>query len=894
MIAKIRDLFISIFLIYSQVFGQNIETKLIKGLPSNISPGSNKTIVFRISNQNNYPISINPQLDAPTNWKIFFNENITIQETSITILPISIMIPLATRPGFYQVTLELNNSEINYKKIINVNTRVLDRVDIEVKLVNAPRFSIAGRDVSVDFSIYNKSNSPRKILLQSSTGSINGAKSITLDIGESRVINVMCSTDPNLRVDSKQLIDLSVSSDSFQNDDRTHVTIVPSKSYKVDKYHRLPSKLSVMYLYRNQSLNEYNGFQGELYSSGSLDLENKHHLEISARGPDQFDNTTLGLYDEYYLNYNSTNFQIFIGDNTYSLTPLTEFGRYGTGILAGFNNEKYDLGFFYMEPRFFPDYNQEVAGYLNYNFDENSIGLAYLQKLNKGSNNPINLYSALYTINPVENLSMDVEYSLGRLEGDIGQGFSIELANSTNKTITSGTYLMAGKNFPGYYTNTSYLNGNFQWIMDKSLRLFTNFHQDESNAQRDTLYGVSPYSQYFSVGLAYSFRTQDYININLGKRERKDRMPLLKFHYSEDFLRVALVNNLRKTQINISGEIANTRNYLTTSGGNSYKSSISLRYIPISALMINSSFHYYDTYRYYKTSSQEIIYGVESSYNINSQTRLSVSFQNSHNIEEYYRNRSLFDVRFTTFMHQNHEFNFNWSESLKQKQIDNFDRYIGLKYTFHFGIPLKKTKKFGGLHGKLINKGVNDIGNVILNLDGRIQASNQDGLFIFPDVTPGDHNLYIDPYSMEFTDIPNVKIPMTVVIEPDSITNVQIELTKAGSISGSVLLDFEDASSERLTHGDDELNQKNVIVEIQLDDEFHRTVVYLNDKFLFTGLRPGNWKIIVHHNSLGKNFIIKNSEMIVNLEPGDLKTLAINVIKKARRIRFQAGEIVIE
>ena len=245
----------------------------------------------------------------------------------------------------------------------------------------------------------------------------------------------MCSTDPNLRVDSKQLIDLSVSSDSFQNDDRTHVTIVPSKSYKVDKYHRLPSKLSVMYLYRNQSLNEYNGFQGELYSSGSLDLENKHHLEISARGPDQFDNTTLGLYDEYYLNYNSTNFQIFIGDNTYSLTPLTEFGRYGTGILAGFNNEKYDLGFFYMEPRFFPDYNQEVAGYLNYNFDENSIGLAYLQKLNKGSNNPINLYSALYTINPVENLSMDVEYSFGRLEGDIGQGFSVELINSTNKNI---------------------------------------------------------------------------------------------------------------------------------------------------------------------------------------------------------------------------------------------------------------------------------------------------------------------------------------------------------------------------------------------------------------------------------------------------------------------------
>jgi len=356
--AKICDLFIATFLISSQIIGQNIETKLIKGLPSDLSPGSSQTIVFRISNQNNYPISLTTQLSAPTNWRLFFNETVTIQENSITILPIGMMIPLATKPGFYQIILELNNSDINYKKVINVDTHVLNRIDIEVKMIDAPKFSIAGREISADFSIYNKSNSPCKILLQSSTGSINGTENITLDIGESKVINVICSTDPNLKVDIKQLIDLSVSSGSFQNDDKTYVTVVPAKSYSTDKYHRLPSKISAMYLYRNSNLAEYNGFQGEFFSRGSLDPGNKHHIEISARGPDQFDNTTLGLYDEYYLNYNSTNFQIFIGDDTYSLTPLTEVGRYGTGILAGFNNKNYDLGLFYMEPRFSPDYKQ--------------------------------------------------------------------------------------------------------------------------------------------------------------------------------------------------------------------------------------------------------------------------------------------------------------------------------------------------------------------------------------------------------------------------------------------------------------------------------------------------------------------------------------------------------
>lgn len=182
--AKFCELFVTIFLISYQVFGQNLETKLIKGLPSNLSPGSSNTIVFRISNQNNYSVSLNASLSAPANWRLFSNKSVTIQENSITIFPVGVMIPLATPPGFYQIILELNNAEINYKKIINVDTQVLKRIDIEVKLVDAPKFSIAGREISADFSIYNKSNSSRKIHLQSSTGTINGATSITLDIGE--------------------------------------------------------------------------------------------------------------------------------------------------------------------------------------------------------------------------------------------------------------------------------------------------------------------------------------------------------------------------------------------------------------------------------------------------------------------------------------------------------------------------------------------------------------------------------------------------------------------------------------------------------------------------------------------------------------------------------------
>jgi hypothetical protein len=892
--ANLRDLLITIFLISSQILSQNLETKLIKGLPSNLNPGSNITIVFRISNQNDYSASLNVKLSAPASWRLFFTDSVTVQKNSVSILPIVVKVPFVTLPGFYQIILELNNSEINYKEVINVDTRILERIDIEVKLVDSPKFVLAGRDISADYNIFNKSNSPLKMQLKSSTGTILGAKSITLEIGESTVVNVIYSTDPDLKKNYSQMIDLSISSGSFQHGDKTYVTVIPTKRFKTDKYHRLSSKISAMYLNRNRGATKYNGFQGEFYSNGSLDPENKHHLEIRARGPDQFDNTILGLYDEYFLNYNSRNLQIFLGNNTYSLTPLTEYGRYGTGILAEYNNQQYEIGFFYMEPRFFPDYKQELAGYINYNFDENNIGFTYLNKIAENTNKHINLYSALYTINPLEHLSMNVEYSFGKLYEDMGQGYSIELTNRTEKTLTSGSYINSDKNFPGYYNNTSYLSGNFQYVMNKRLKLFSNFHQDESNAQRDTLYGYSPFSKYFTAGLAYSYRLQDYVNVYVGKRERKDRMPSKKFHYSENFLRIATVNNFNKFRSNINGEMANTTNHLTNNNGQSYKGSISLRYNPIPRFIITPFIQYYNTYRYSENRLQEIIYGTESSFNFDAQTRLNVSFQNSHNIEEYYRDRSLFDLRFTKYIRQNHEINLIWSETFKQKQIENRDRYIGLKYTFHFGIPLKKIKNLGSLRGQLINKGVKDISNVLVNLGGRIQASNEDGLFIFPDIPAGDHYLYIDTSTMGFNDIPNVKTPIVVKIEPEELTDIQIELTKAGSISGSVVLDYEDEKSERLTQNERELNQKNVIVELLLDDEYHRAVVYLNDSFQFTGLRPGAWKLKVYHNNLENNFIIKNSELVVNLMSGEEEIITINVVKKAIRIRFQPNKIVIE
>ena len=42
------------------------------------------------------------------------------------------------------------------------------------------------------------------------------------------------------------------------------------------------------------------------------------------------------------------------------------------------------------------------------------------------------------------------------------------------------------------------------------------------------------------------------------------------------------------------------------------------------------------------------------------------------------------------------------------------------------------------------------------------------------------------------------------------------------------------------------------------------------------------------------NWMQSNSELIVNLMPGEEEIITINVVKKAIRIRFQPNKIVIE
>jgi len=267
--ANLRDLFISLLLICSQVFGQNIGTQLIKGLPSNLSPGSSNTIVFRLSNNYAQDVVLNANLVAPSNWRLFYNTSVPIQENSVAILPIGVMVPLATKPGFYQVILELNNSDLGYKDTIKIGTHILKKIDIVVQLVDAPKISMSGKDILANFSVYNKSNSARKLHLESSTGTINGTKSVTLDIGETKIVNIFVTTDPLLKRTTNQMIDLSVSSGPYKKVEKTYVTVIPSKNYKTDKYHRIPTEISAMYLYRNFGNYKYTGFQGHLFSSGS-------------------------------------------------------------------------------------------------------------------------------------------------------------------------------------------------------------------------------------------------------------------------------------------------------------------------------------------------------------------------------------------------------------------------------------------------------------------------------------------------------------------------------------------------------------------------------------------------------------------------------------------------
>lgn len=884
-------------------FSQNQSHRLISKKDS-LMPGMSTSVPFPLENisSENKVYNIVVTTSTPNITPILAKGEFQIapQETSVYLVPLRVA--AETAQGDYSVTLHITDryNGMSFSKISKVT--VSGNRKLLLTTLDSPEFVRAGETIHSSFLLKNNGNVTESLTLESKNAVLDHDASIVLAPNESKIITIHKVTNPEIRQNEFQNLNLSVYSkdNPKENQDLYASTqIISVKPSENDIYHRIPVSASLSFIGMQNMGVYHDGFQGEIYGKGTLDKENKNQIEFHAATHNPVELNSFTQYEEYFVNYKRDNLFVHLGDKTYSSSYLTEFARYGRGAEIRYNFNKVSMGGFYNHPRFFRDIKDEINIYSAFKIrKESEISVGYLYKtprkeeINYGDvrlDSDAHLPYAKGKFKISRNINLSGEFSYSTTKKTEGTAYIVQAEAIFQKFNGNLMYMKASPDFAGYFTNTNTFNGNIYYNITKKISVFANYMQDARNFQRDTLLLAAPYRKYFQYGVQYKYLPNGFIILNNGYQKYQDRLEPRQFDYYERYFKISINQQIGVFQINVDGQFGKTDNYLTQFSGNS-----SLYSANLSFQKLRTSFNVFGSYaitsRYQLQNQKNLYYGARIFSRFSDKTNLSLFYQNNYMPEEYFRDRNLFELLFHQELFPGNDLDLSGRYSLQRGEIGNKDFIFSMRYTWRPNVPVQKVAEYITLSGNIRNLGIKKTDGVRLMLGSYLSVTDKDGNYLFKNVTPGNYFLEIDRSTTDINDIPTLAFPTALsLINKDNIFN--FGLTAAADVKGNIQFakteEKDQADVSELLYKKEKTKKESIIVEAVSNDQTYRKICFIGEDFDFTYLRPGDWTVKVYRNGLDKRYKISTDKFQFTLQPAETKKLSIHVVKQQVEIKYQ-------
>ncbi len=377
--------------IHTQAAGSPVSVSPARESVLETNPRQVVTAAFRVTNSSEEMKDLLVRVDLPSGWNRLSEEApFQLGPGESTVRLMSFFVPSEALPGTYELTYSLSNPETGTLLGASpLSVIVVPFTKLEAKLLRAPDYVVAGEEYQALFTVTNHGNAicATRVKLDSSDGFAANPDPAMLELGpgQSREVAATVKTDPGFRQEGTHRLELRLIPPEGDEGKplasaKSSVEIVPQVAGTDDPFHRLPVKFAVRSI-TESGLARDQKFQANFMGSGTLDDEGKKRIDFLFRGPDAHDWSTLAERDEYRLSYQTDKYQVHLGDHIYSLSPLTEWYRYGCGIDVGFNFDRFSLGGYRQESRWFEPKEEQVGARLGYQIADNySIGLNCLKK----------------------------------------------------------------------------------------------------------------------------------------------------------------------------------------------------------------------------------------------------------------------------------------------------------------------------------------------------------------------------------------------------------------------------------------------------------------------------------------------------------------------------------
>lgn len=854
----------------------------------------NYTFITQIVNKGETLTQVSLDAVLPPDWRIISISAIPeLQPNERKLCLISFYIPTQSAPGNVDALLVVksNNYVVKNHKF---NLKVAANYGLEVFNLSAPKQLQAGELIEATYGIKNNGNTNQEIIL-SSRNTIDGERKIIIPNDSTVVVKLTQETDAKANAYRRISTNLEVLNTHTQRKyyKTQSVEVIPTTIKQKDPYLRYPIDASLYFSsYTNEDYH-YSTLSAELRGNGFLDVEKKHHLNFTLRAPKKEKLRRFSTVDQYSLiyNYNNTT-TLHLGDHSYYINRLGFGSRYGMGFKLDHDIKKWTLSAFYSKPRLYHFNKKPLYGVKAVYHHSDSLKIGLTMEKSEG-----NTYSYRNIFNQdgkgqIVTIDYDYKSKNTRIDAEVSTSFnntSSDFATDLNlvqrfKNVSFSSYLiLAGKNYLGNISNSLQLNNNLNYN-NNGFNLGVGHAISRVNRRLDpVLFETEPYHESYYATLGYRFSNKHFLHFRFDKRFREDQLEPVNYKYQEYGFNYSFNYTDKLFTGYFGGRFAKTQNLLSEDDNykDSYIHNVNVSYKIFKSISLRGGFNHIYTNRYGTSdlSSNYMRYNFGFNYNLMRRFSLNANYNSGFSPEESYKRREYINLNLRAKINKHHRFEVRANYFENPAVVNNKELFAYAKYTYSFGVGVKRMFDLGGVEGSLITTD-NDINikGIKVYTAGKTIVTDKYGNFEFNNLELGTNYIYIDESTLPMHVVAKQKNPIEVIVEKDKRVRLDLLLVKAGKLNGTLNLTNKEKAIE---------TNLESYLKLENEDFTYYAESNKNGTFKFQNIVPGDYTFtVMRFKKNGKNLsVVKNTE--ISIKEGIETPIIVNVKGKERKIKFK-------
>jgi len=879
-------------------------------------PGKIISASFVVANHTSQDEELTEQLTLPTGWQKLAPPDLpfTVQAGSQSVRIVAVAIPALAPSGRFDVKYAVyGQPDRSLGDTVSFSAVVLPVSKLELTVEETPDMVIAGEPYIVRLRLVNHGNA--KLSIHTATKSTpnfpvkTDGTELALEPGGSRDITLKVATDGGLAEKVAHVLSIesaaAASGGQAVSAKQTVVTnIIPRISGNQDPYVRAP----ITYRhYFTQQTGRKGTMQAELSGGGALNEEGTRSFEFLFRGPDaQQTSNSFELRDEYRVSYFGEDFDIHLGDRTYTLSPLTERYGYGRGAEMDYHSDAFGAGAYYMQSRWRASNPREIGSYVKYDFGRSfELKLNFLRKWDAETLRPFeaisqNLWTLESHYKPGKWLDLALEG--GFSQSDHGNGLNPAWRIEARGELPHQVYY----SLEATHAAPSFFGAVHDSDATRATLTFPIFQKLSGNLAYDDYTTIAalnpiestvlPHENSWRGGLRYRFSTITDASAEYRYIHREDVLLPAAFDFTENSVRLGLRHNFGKFALQNFLDIGEIRDMLRGNEDRFFERySVFLNY-RTSANYTYSLFGSYGPSPYIGETGNNWSFGATGSWKV--RESMGVNVQYSRNGYDSLSGRTQDSLQaslnYTFANRQSFSMATRWSHTNGQKEPE---AAVLVSYTVPLSLPVGRKTSTGAIKGQVFEPSglaAMPIPRAVVFANDTAAVSDENGDFVFPSLKPGIYTLRLDQRSIGTERIALQEFPQTIEVKRDSAGRLSIGVVNACAISVRVVI-FAPPAANRLSDihpSEPQPPMKEVgglaaaVVEISNGRQIIRQETDSDGNAAFNHLQPGKWALKVRADELPPNTVLEQPETQLMLEPAQTQSVTVRLLSRRRTVTF--------